>query len=462
MAPHRTRFDGDRHRPQFHMLPPWHWMNEPHAPVYFKGKYHIFYQHDPLGPFWGQIHWGHAVSTDMVHSRDLPVALAPAADSVGPDGIWSGSACVDGDRRSRSSSSPAATTVCPTASAPASPCPPTRPTATPTCPPGRRHSDRSPKPRRICLACPATAWAENFRDPFVWEEDGVRYQLVGSGILDSDGTQVTRKHGGTALLYAALTTLDGSVLHKATGTDDEAYRRVTWDAREHLGKQLRITLVDKATGGWGHINLDDVRVGTDPAPDPSRRGLAAHWDFAEGQGTTTREKVSRAADPISYVFNDARYKPDSAPLWREKNEADGVLSGALLFDGYSTWVTRAAAQTQLPTDGLTVEAWVAPRAFEWGDDGKPSAVVNQQDKAAKRGFSLGVGLHGRWQFGIGTGEAWYETTVPSRRPWPRASGRTCRPCSPRPRERSGSSSTASRSPRAPSRPPHGWPRPTSP
>ncbi|MFE5334257.1 LamG-like jellyroll fold domain-containing protein, partial [Embleya sp. NPDC056575] len=94
----RARYDGDRHRPQFHMLPPWHWMNEPHAPVYFKGKYHIFYQHDPFGPYWGQIHWGHAVSTDMVHWRDLPIALAPAADSIGPDGCWSGSAHVDGDR----------------------------------------------------------------------------------------------------------------------------------------------------------------------------------------------------------------------------------------------------------------------------------------------------------------------------------------------------------------------------
>ncbi|OSZ57908.1 hypothetical protein OQI_24660 [Streptomyces pharetrae CZA14] len=236
-------------------------------------------------------------------------------------------------------------------------------------------------------------------EPFTLTGTGMVSALVSGGRNEND-------------LYAALTTLDGTVLHKATGTDDEAYRRVTWDAREHLGKQLRITLVDKATGGWGHINLDDVRVGTDPAPDPSQRGLAAHWDFAEGQGTTTREKISQAADPISYVFNDAQYKPDSAPLWRPKNEADGVLSGALLFDGYSTWVTRAAAQTQLPTDGLTVEAWVAPRAFEWGDDGKPSAVVNQQDKAAKRGFSLGVGRHGRWQFGIGTGDAWYETTVP--------------------------------------------------
>ncbi|WP_169731572.1 hypothetical protein [Streptomyces glaucescens] len=100
-------------------------------------------------------------------------------------------------------------------------------------------------------------------EPFTLTGTGMVSVLVSGGRNDND-------------LYAALTTLDGSVLHKATGTDDEAYRRVTWDAREHLGKQLRITLVDKATGGWGHINLDDVRVGTDPAPDPSRRGLAAH------------------------------------------------------------------------------------------------------------------------------------------------------------------------------------------
>jgi sucrose-6-phosphate hydrolase SacC (GH32 family) len=52
-------------------------------------------------------------------------------------------------------------------------------------------------------AGPGTAWAENFRDPFVWEEDGVWYQLVGSGIVDYNGTQVTKKHGGTALVYTA-------------------------------------------------------------------------------------------------------------------------------------------------------------------------------------------------------------------------------------------------------------------
>ncbi|MFF6829506.1 GH32 C-terminal domain-containing protein [Streptomyces longwoodensis] len=236
-------------------------------------------------------------------------------------------------------------------------------------------------------------------EAFTLTGTGMVSALVSGGRNDND-------------LYVALTTLDGTILNKTTGTDDETYRRITWDARTHLGEQLRITAVDRATGGWGHINLDDIRVGTDSAPDPSAQGLAAYWDFSEGQGTTTREKISQAADPISYVFNDAQYKPDSDPLWRPKRAEDGVLSGALLFDGYSTWVTRAAAQTQLSTDGLSVEAWVAPRAFEWGDDGKPSVVVNQQDKGAKRGFSLGVGRHGRWVFGIGTGDAWYEVTVP--------------------------------------------------
>ncbi|MBT2423987.1 GH32 C-terminal domain-containing protein [Streptomyces sp. ISL-22] len=199
---HRTRFDGDRHRPQFHMLPPWHWMNEPHAPVYFKGKYHIFYQHDPFGPYWGQIHWGHAVSTDLVHWRDLPMALAPAADSVGPDGIWSGSAHVDGDRgpvlfftggddrlpyRQRtglavSSYQADGDTDLPTWT--------------------MRSEPVTEAPAGL-PAGPGTAWAENFRDPFVWEEDGVWYQLVGSGIVDYDGTRVTRKYGGTALVHTA-------------------------------------------------------------------------------------------------------------------------------------------------------------------------------------------------------------------------------------------------------------------
>lgn len=88
----REVFDGDRHRPQFHAMPDSGWMNEPHAPFYYKGRYHLFFQKNPFGPFWHQIHWGHWVSTDMVHWRELPMALAPESGELAPDGIWSGSA----------------------------------------------------------------------------------------------------------------------------------------------------------------------------------------------------------------------------------------------------------------------------------------------------------------------------------------------------------------------------------
>ncbi|WP_163538687.1 GH32 C-terminal domain-containing protein [Gracilibacillus sp. YIM 98692] len=91
----RSRYEGDRHRPQYHFTSPEHWMNEPHAPLYFNGQYHLFYQFNPAGPYWGGIHWGHAVSDDLVHWRDLPIALAPEEGAVDPDGSWSGSAVVD-------------------------------------------------------------------------------------------------------------------------------------------------------------------------------------------------------------------------------------------------------------------------------------------------------------------------------------------------------------------------------
>lgn len=171
----------DRHRPQFHVSPPAHWMNEPHAPFYYNGQYHLFYQQNPRGPYFHQLHWGHWVSEDLVHWRDLPVALTPERETD-PDGVWSGSASYDadgkpvlfytaGDHRYVPNQWVAAARMAEGGGAESDP--------------DLIHWEKDQTP--LVKWDSSRHEVRDFRDPFVWREDGIWYMLVGSSTEEGKG-----------------------------------------------------------------------------------------------------------------------------------------------------------------------------------------------------------------------------------------------------------------------------------
>jgi beta-fructofuranosidase len=91
----QSRLAADPLRPQFHLLPAKNWMNDPNGPIFWKGMYHMFFQYNPNAAVWGDMHWAHAISRDMIHWKHLPVALAPTPGWADADGCFTGSAVDD-------------------------------------------------------------------------------------------------------------------------------------------------------------------------------------------------------------------------------------------------------------------------------------------------------------------------------------------------------------------------------
>jgi beta-fructofuranosidase len=185
----QARLASDPLRPQYHLLPAKNWMNDPNGPIYWKGLYHMFFQYNPGAAVWGDMHWAHAVSPDMIHWRHLPLALAPSPGGADADGCFTGSAVDDHGTATiiytgvKNSAPEEATLRDGVHTFREVQC-----LATSSDPKLRTWE----KWKQPILQPPNDPRLTGFRDPFLWREGSIWYLGVGAGF---------RKEGGCVLLY---------------------------------------------------------------------------------------------------------------------------------------------------------------------------------------------------------------------------------------------------------------------
>lgn len=185
----------DPDRPRFHFLPPSNWMNDPNAPIWHKGQYHLYYQHNPKAAKWDTMHWGHAASPDLLHWQHRPIALAPTPGGPDKDGCFTGCMVIDHGTPS----------IVYTGVRPEVQCIAT----------SQDMNTWTKHPRNPVVAAPPPGVdTPGFRDPHVWREGDAWLMLVGAGF---------RGKGGTALLYESKDLVEWTYLKPLlTGAIDPA------------------------------------------------------------------------------------------------------------------------------------------------------------------------------------------------------------------------------------------------
>lgn len=164
----------DAYRPRFHFTAPANWLNDPNGVCWHDGRYHLYYQYNPNAAKWGDIHWGHATSTDLVTWQDEPLALAPTAGGPDGEGCFSGSfALVDGVPTMYYTGYTQAEQVqCSATSA--------------------DMQVWTKRPEAVIAQRPEGVASDDFRDPYVFRHGGWWYMVLGASL---------RKERGQCLLY---------------------------------------------------------------------------------------------------------------------------------------------------------------------------------------------------------------------------------------------------------------------
>src|SRR6185436_1116342 len=198
----------DFHRPRFHYQPAKNWMNDPNGLIQWRGRVHMFYQYNPAGALSGRIHWGHAVSDDLLHWQELPLALSPLDEGPDAQGCWSGCAVDDSGTPTLVYTGVHPQVVC-------------LATGSDDLAHFRQH------PANPVIAGPPPELAEaahgDFRDPYVWRA-GDGWQMV-------IGTTLGPR-GGAVLLYNSPDLLHWDyqgILHHGNPSGPEPWNMNVWE-----------------------------------------------------------------------------------------------------------------------------------------------------------------------------------------------------------------------------------------
>ncbi|WBB61788.1 glycoside hydrolase family 32 protein [Streptomyces sp. WMMC500] len=295
----------DPHAPRHHVRPPANWANDPNGPFRWRGRYHLFYQHNPYAPTHTDMHWGHASSPDLARWTHHPIALTPTPGGPDEAGCWSG--CVVDD-----AGVPTAVytgidhrhtglgTLCLARAAD----------------PEDRHLERwRPEPGPVVAGPPDGLEVTMFRDPFVFSHAGRRWSLVGAGHADGtpsvllyDCTDLTSWRFAGILLDGRDPVAADAFGDKAVGWECPQLLRTRgggwvlavalWDGDPRATGYLAGTLEPDAAGGLAFAprtggRLDHGRDFYAPAvlqDDAAGRALLWGWSWE----SRAREETERA------------------------------------------------------------------------------------------------------------------------------------------------------------------------
>ncbi len=378
--------DAARHEPVWHVRAPQGWLNDPNGIGRWDGRWHVMYQWNPHGTVWGDIHWGHASSVDLLRWEHEPVALAPRPGTVDAGGAWSGVAVHDaGDVallysavRDAADTRTAGVAV------------------------ARRGPDgRWVQPDRLAAPHPDVPGLVDVRDPFLLTVDGRRLGIQGAGTPD----------GGAVVVYGVDDLDDWRLLGTlvagpdlAPGLDapghvwecpqlvavrDRWVLLVSWfergDGPERFGVTAYTGLLD-VTGDVPRF-VAEVATPFDLGPDlyapqalvTDDRVLLWGWSWETRDGTRTADEIASAGwaglltcpRELALTADGRAVMRPAAELAALRAEPLGVADGVLMTDE-PAWRVAASgglAVDLVDDDGDVVDVWSTRGPVELLADG---------------------------------------------------------------------------------------------